>query len=250
MPKNIGKKVIIITGAGSGIGQSTALYFLKKNYLVALLGRNKSTLEQSAGNNSNSIILSCDVSNPKMVRDTFNKILLKWGRVDVLFNNAGIGTQSKIIDKVSITEWQNVLNTNLSGSFYCAQAAFKIMREQSPQGGRIINNGSVSAHVPRPGSSPYTTTKHAITGLTKSLSLDGRKFNIVSSQIDIGNASTPMTKKMSQGVQQANGELKTEPTIDVSIISKSIFQIAELPLDANVQFMTIMASSMPYIGRG
>ena len=243
-------KTIIITGAGSGIGKSTAEYFLKNNYCVALLGRNKKKLEQASNSSKNALVIPCDISNFESVEDAFDKVFSEWGYINVLFNNAGIGTNSKTIDEISISEWKEVVDINLSGSFYCARSAFKIMKNQTPQGGRIINNGSISAHVPRPGSSPYTSTKHAITGLTKSISLDGRPFNIVSCQIDIGNAATEMTKKMSVGVPQANGSIKAEPTMEVTNVSKSIFYMAELPLNANVQFMTVMASSMPYIGRG
>ena len=184
------------------------------------------------------------------MKRAFEKIFSKWNRVDVLFNNAGISKPSKTIDEISSDDWCEVVNINLSGSFYCAKEAFTIMKNQNPQGGRIINNGSISAHVPRPGSAPYTSTKHAITGLTRSISLDGRKFNIVCSQIDIGNAGTEMTKKMSRGIVQASGEIKKEPTMDVNHVAKSVFDMAELPLDANIQFMTIMAPTMPYIGRG
>ncbi len=243
-------KTIIITGAGSGIGKATAELFLKNNYNVALIGRNLKNLEKVAASSNKARAFQCDVSNIEMVESTFKTILSKWEHLDVLFNNAGIGNLSNTIDKISIEEWKSVIDINLTGSFICSKIAFKIMKEQSPQGGRIINNGSVSAHVPRPGSSPYTTSKHGITGLTKSTSLDGRKYNISCSQIDIGNAKTEMTQKMEKGITQANGSVIKEPTIDVSHISQSILNIANLPLEANVQFMTIMASSMPYIGRG
>ena len=243
-------KTIIITGAGSGIGKATAELFLKNNYNVALIGRNLKNLEKVAASSNKARAFQCDVSNIEMVESTFKTILSKWEHLDVLFNNAGIGNLSNTIDKISIEEWKSVIDINLTGSFICSKIAFKIMKEQSPQGGRIINNESVSAHVPRPGSSPYTTSKHGITGLTKSTSLDGRKYNISCSQIDIGNAKTEMTQKMEKGITQANGSVIKEPTIDVSHISQSILNIANLPLEANVQFMTIMASSMPYIGRG
>ena len=243
-------KTIIITGAGSGIGKATAELFLKNNYNVALIGRNLKNLEKVAASSNKARAFQCDVSNIEMVESTFKTILSKWEHLDVLFNNAGIGNLSNTIDKISIEEWKSVIDINLTGSFICSKIAFKIMKEQSPQGGRIINNGSVSAHVPRPGSSPYTTSKHGITGLTKSTSLDGREYNISCSQIDIGNAKTLMTQKMEKGITQANGSVIKEPTIDVSHISQSILNIANLPLEANVQFMTIMASSMPYIGRG
>ena len=243
-------KTIIITGAGSGIGKATAELFLKNNYSVALIGRNLKNLEKVAALSNKAKAFQCDVSNLEMVESTFNTILSKWKHLDVLFNNAGIGNLSNSIDKISIEEWKSVIDINLTGSFICSKIAFKIMKEQSPQGGRIINNGSVSAHVPRPGSSPYTTSKHGITGLTKSISLDGRQYNIACSQIDIGNAKTEMTQKMEKGIMQANGSTQIEPTMDVKHVSQSVLNIANLPLDANVQFMTIMASSMPYIGRG
>ena len=243
-------KVIVITGAGSGIGKSCSNYFLSKNYKVALLGRNEKNLLQTASSNNHALVLKCDVSNPLEVNRAFEKILSKWNRVDVLFNNAGISKPSKTIDEISSDDWCEVVNINLSGSFYCAKEAFKIMKNHTPQGGRIINNGSISAHVPRPGSAPYTVSKHAITGLTKSISLDGRKYNIVCSQIDIGNAGTEMTKKMSKGIIQASGDIVREPVINVDHIAKAVYDIAELPLNTNIQFMTIMASSMPYIGRG
>ena len=243
-------KTIIITGAGSGIGKATAELFLKNNYNVALIGRNLKNLEKVAASSNKARAFQCDVSNIEMVESTFKTILSKWEHLDVLFNNAGIGNLSNTIDKISIEEWKSVIDINLTGSFICSKIAFKIMKEQSPQGGRIINNGSVSAHVPRPGSSPYTTSKHGITGLTKSISLDGRQYNIACSQIDIGNAKTEMTQKMVKGIIQANGSTQIEPTMDVKHVSQSVLNIANLPLDANVQFMTIMASSMPYIGRG
>ena len=243
-------KTIIITGAGSGIGKATAELFLKNNYNVALIGRNLKNLEKVAASSNKARAFQCDVSKIEMVESTFKTILSKWEHLDVLFNNAGIGNLSNTIDKISIEEWKSVIDINLTGSFICSKIAFKIMKKQSPQGGRIINNGSVSAHVPRPGSSPYTTSKHGITGLTKSTSLDGRKYNISCSQIDIGNAKTEMTQKMEKGITQANGSVIKEPTIDVNHVSQSVLNIANLPLEANIQYMTIMASSMPYIGRG
>ena len=243
------KKVIIITGAGAGIGKACSEYFLKKDYNVALLGRNKNKLILDS-KNDNWISIGCDIRKYSDVKNAFQKINAKWGRIDTLFNNAGIGKPSKTIDLISSDDWLDVVNTNLNGNFYCAKEAFFYMKNQQPQGGRIINNGSVSAHVPRPGSAPYTSTKHAITGLTRSISLDGRKFNIACSQIDIGNAGTEMTKRMSEGIIQANGDIKKEPIMDVSHVAKAVYDIAELPLNTNIQFMTIMASSMPYIGRG
>ena len=243
------KKVIIITGAGAGIGKACSEYFLKKDYYVALMGRNKDKLIIDS-KNDNWISIECDIRKYSDVKNAFQKINAKWGRIDTLFNNAGIGKASKTIDLISSDDWLDVVNTNLNGNFYCAKEAFFYMKNQQPQGGRIINNGSVSAHVPRPGSAPYTSTKHAITGLTRSISLDGRKFNIACSQIDIGNAGTEMTKRMSEGIIQANGDIKKEPIMDVSHVAKAVYDIAELPLSTNIQFMTIMASSMPFIGRG
>ena len=243
-------KVVIITGAGAGIGKACSNYFLNKNYNVALLGRNKNKLNPDNAKGKNYLRLECDVSNYLNVQSVFKKIIDKWGRIDVLFNNAGIENPANTIDLISKENWDNLININLNGSFYCAKEAFHYMKSQSPKGGRIINNGSISAHVPRPGSAPYTVSKHAITGLTKSISLDGRKYNIVCSQIDIGNAGTEMTKKMSKGIIQASGEILREPVINVDHIAKAVYDIAELPLNTNIQFMTIMASSMPYIGRG
>ena len=244
------KKTILITGASQGIGKTCAIKFLKEGYKVAILARNKTKLESTFNNFESTIILSCDVSNYNQVYQSFEVIKKRWGRLDVLFNNAGIGVKANTPEKISFHDWKRVIDINLNGSFICAQNAFRIMKEQNPQGGRIINNGSVSSHVPRPGSSPYTTSKHAITGLTKSISLDGRPFNIACSQIDIGNALTDMVVEMKSGIKQADGSIKTEATMDPSHVANSVYHIAELPLDANVQFMTIMATSMPYIGRG
>ena len=242
------KKVIIITGAGAGIGKACAEYFLKKDYNVALLGRNKNKLILDS-KNDNWISIGCDIRKYSDVKNAFQAINAKWGRIDTLFNNAGIGKASKTIDLISSDDWLDVVNTNLNGNFYCAKEAFFYMKNQQPQGGRIINNGSVSAHVPRPGSAPYTSTKHAITGLTRSISLDGRKFNIACSQIDIGNAGTEMTKRMSEGLfKQVVNKKRTYN--GCKPCAKAVYDIAELPLNTNIQFMTIMASSMPYIGRG
>ncbi len=247
---NIVHKVIVITGAGSGIGKACVQKFLAKNFKVALIGRNKSTLRKTANENPHTLVLPCDVSNPDEVNTSFETLIRTWGRIDVLFNNAGIGNPSKKLDEMTYQEWKEVIDINLNGSFLCAQAAFRLMRKQKPQGGRIINNGSVSAHVPRPGSAPYTASKHAITGLTRSISLDGRPFSITCSQIDIGNARTDMVEKMKTGVPQADGSVKPEATIDPKHVAASVLNIANLPLDTNVQFMTIMATKMPYIGRG
>ena len=250
MTKDKYKKNIVITGAGTGIGKATAEFFLDKGYLVALIGRRKTKLLESAKKNKNALILPCDISNYEEVKKAFSTVNKKWKKIDVLFNNAGISSKTKTIDKITINEWYEAININLVGSFFCAKEAFKIMRNQKPQGGRIINNGSISSHSPRPLSTAYTTTKHAITGLTKSISLDGRKFNIACSQIDIGNTKSNMTEKMKAGIIQASGTIKKEPVFDAKHVAKSIFYIAELPLDVNVQFMTLMATKMPYIGRG
>ena len=244
------KKTIIITGAGSGIGKSCANLFLEKGYQVGLIGRRKQLLDEIAKNHDNAIPISCDVTDPKQVDSAFNQVYSNWGKLDVLFNNAGKGTPPRTIDETPFEDWISVVNVNLTGSFLCAQAAFKIMRNQTPQGGRIINNGSISAYVPRPGSIPYTTTKHAITGLTRTLSLDGRPFNIACGQIDIGNALTDMAARMVEGVPQADGSIKAESVMDVQNVALSVLHMAELPLEANVQFMTVMATDMPYIGRG
>jgi NAD(P)-dependent dehydrogenase (short-subunit alcohol dehydrogenase family) len=243
-------KSIIITGAGSGIGRSCAEMFLNKGYRVGLIGRRAALLEEVAGGNTDALALSCDITDPDAVRAAFDKALGAWGRIDVLFNNAGLGKPSRTIDEISTEDWLEVVQVNLTGAFFCAREAFRIMRAQTPQGGRIINNGSVSAYVPRPGSVPYTSTKHAITGLTRSLSLDGRPFNIACGQIDIGNALTEMAVPMTKGVPQADGSIKPEATMDVSHVASSVLHMAELPLDANVQFMTVMATNMPYVGRG
>ena len=250
MAKNIPKKTIIITGAGSGIGRAAAQAFLENGYKVGLIGRRVQMLKATAEGYKDALVLPCDVSNPVDVDIAFAEAFAAWGRLGTLFNNAGVGSFSKPIDEIPIKTWLDVVSINLTGSFLCARAAFKLMREQSPQGGRIINNGSISAHSPRPGSAPYTSTKHAITGLTKSLSLDGRAFDICASQIDIGNALTEMAQAMTTGMPQANGSVMPEAVLDVAHVASSVLHIANLPLDANVQFMTVMASKMPFIGRG
>lgn len=243
-------KSIIITGAGRGIGAATTKAFLNAGYNVGLIGRNHTTLEAAAEGHINALVLPCDVGEVSQVEAAFETAYASWGRIDVLFNNAGRGSPARSIDETSIDDWLDVVRINLTGSFLCARAAFAIMRRQSPQGGRIINNGSISAHVPRPGSSPYTSTKHAITGLTRSLSLDGRPYDIACGQIDIGNALTDMAQRMIQGVPQADGSVRAEPVMDVAHVANSVLHMAELPLEANVQFMTVMATKMPYIARG
>ena len=246
-------KSIIVTGAGSGVGRAAALACLDAGWGVALLGRRQDALEETlsqTGNAANGLALPCDVSDAHAVESAFDVVAAKFGRIDALFNNAGAGSAPATIDETSIDTWRTVVDVNLNGAFYCAREAFKHMRAQSPQGGRIVNNGSISAHVPRPGSVPYTTTKHAITGLTRTLSLDGRPFKIACGQLDIGNAETPMTERMAQGVPQADGSIAVEDRMDVAHVGQALLQMVELPLESNVQFMTIMATNMPFIGRG
>jgi NAD(P)-dependent dehydrogenase (short-subunit alcohol dehydrogenase family) len=247
-------KIVIITGAGSGIGKATALALLKEGYRVVLAGRRVEALEQTlaaAGPySSNALAIPTDVSNPSSVHELFAKVRNTFGRLDLLFNNAGSSAPSVPLEDLPVDQWRHVIDVNLTGAFLCTQAAFRLMKEQTPRGGRIINNGSISAHAPRPNSAPYTASKHAITGLTKSTALDGRKYDIVCGQIDIGNAETPMTVKMHKGVLQASGEIAVEPTIDVEHVARAVLYMANLPLDANVLFMTVMATKMPFVGRG
>lgn len=244
------KKSILITGAGSGIGRETARLFLAQGYNVGLIGRRSDKLEETAAGQENARILPCDVTKPESVATVFDDFVAEFNHLDVLFNNAGMGLPSTLIDEIAVDDWQALNDVNITGMFLCARAAFGQMRRQSPQGGRIINNGSISAHVPRPGSVPYTMSKHAVTGLTRTLSLDGRKFNIACGQIDIGNALTEMAQAMTVGVPQANGSIEAEAVMDPADIARSVLHMAELPLSANVQFMTVMASAMPFIGRG
>ncbi len=241
---------IVITGAGSGIGRVTAQAFLEDGWRVALVGRREAPLRETANGDANALVLPFDVSQPEAVEKGFAQVARDWGRIDALFNNAGIFTKGAPIDEIPVEDWMQLSAVNITGMFLCARAAFGQMRRQNPQGGRIINNGSISAHVPRPGSSPYTTSKHAITGLTRSISLDGRPFDIACSQIDIGNALTEMAAPMAVGVKQANGEIAPEAVMDAEHVATSVLHMAKLPLDANVQFMTVMATKMPYIGRG
>jgi len=247
-------KVAIVTGAGTGIGKSAALALLQEGYAVALAGRRQEPLEMTAkaagAASARALVVPTNVGDPTSVRALFAKTREAFGRLDVLFNNAGGGAPPIPLEDLTYEQWQAVLDANLTGAFLCTQEAFKIMKSQTPMGGRIINNGSISAHVPRPNSAPYTATKHGITGLTKSTSLDGRKYNIACGQIDIGNAATEMTAKMHSGVPQANGTLAAEPTMDVENVARAVVYMASLPLDANVQFITIMATQMPFIGRG
>ena len=241
---------ILITGGGSGIGRVTARLFLERGWRVGLIGRRQDALEETAAKNPNALVLSCDVTDPQAVDAAFARAAGEWGRLDVLFNNAGAVLISKLIDEISVEDWRRVTDVNITGMFLCARAAFRQMRTQDPMGGRIINNGSVSADVPRPGSVPYTVSKHAVTGLTRTLSLDGRAHGIACCQIDIGNAASDMTAAMSRGVPQADGALKVEPVIDVGHVAACVVQMADLPLDVNMQFVTIMATAMPFIGRG
>lgn len=248
------RPVALITGAGSGIGRATALALLKAGYAVVLAGRRQASLDQTvaaAGElAANALAVVTDVRNPESVEALFTATRERHGRLDVLFNNAGTGAPPVPLEEVSFAHWQATVETNLTGAFLCTQQAFRIMKSQQPMGGRIINNGSISAHAPRPNSAPYTSTKHAMTGLTKSTSLDGRRYNIACGQIDIGNAATEMAAPMQRGVPQANGEVVVEAVMDVDHVAQAVVQMASLPLESNIQFMTIMATKMPFIGRG
>jgi len=247
-------KIAVVTGAGSGIGRAVALGFLANGYGVALAGRHAGTLEETARESnapaSRVLAVETDVTNPASVADLFARTRETFGRLDVVFNNAGISAPGKLLEDLTVEEWRAVVDTNLTGAFLCTQAAFRLMKDQDPRGGRIINNGSISAYAPRPNSAPYTATKHAITGLTKSTSLDGRKYDIACSQIDIGNAATAMTARMASGVPQANGQIAPEPRLDLQHVVDAVLYMAGLPLEANVQFMTVMATKMPLVGRG
>ena len=248
------EKVAIVTGAGTGIGKAVALALLGEGYAVVLAGRRKELLEAGAlegkSSGSRTLVVPTDVSDPASIRALFARTKEAFGRLDLLFNNAGTGAPAVPLEELTYEQWKTVVDTNLTGVFLCTQEAFKIMKSQEPRGGRIINNGSISAHAPRPNSAPYTSTKHAITGLTKSTSLDGRKYDIACGQIDIGNAATPMTERMKKGVPQPNGTIQVEPTMDVQHVARAVVYMASLPLDANVQFLTVMATKMPFIGRG
>ena len=247
-------KVAIITGAGSGIGKRTALALLEEQYSVVLAGRRKeplATTKTEAGDTgSRAHVVPTDITDPDSVRNLFAVTKEVFGRLDLLFNNAGIITPAVLLEDLSYEQWKSTVDTNLTGAFLCTQEAFKMMKVQDPKGGRIINNGSISANMPRPNSAPYTATKHAITGLTKSTALDGRKYDIACGQIDIGNAGTEITEKMKEGILQANGSIMVEPTMDVDHVARAVVHMASLPLDANVLFMTVMATKMPYTGRG
>jgi NAD(P)-dependent dehydrogenase (short-subunit alcohol dehydrogenase family) len=245
------KKVAIVTGAGSGIGKAAALALARDGWSVVFVGRRKEPIEGAAGQaGGDCLAVAADVSDPASVAKLFETVKVKFGRLDLLFNNAGASAPPVPLEDLTPEQWTGVVDVNLNGMFYCLAAAFRQMKAQSPRGGRIINNGSISAVAPRPNSAPYTATKHAVTGLTKSASLDGRKYDIAVGQIDIGNAATEMTARMKEGVPQANGTLAPEPTMDVANVARAIVHMASLPLDANVQFMTVMATKMPFVGRG
>jgi NAD(P)-dependent dehydrogenase (short-subunit alcohol dehydrogenase family) len=237
---------ILVTGAGAGIGRATARRFLAEGWEVTLLGRRRDALDGTAQGHPAARIIPCDVGEPAQVEAAFTGL----ARLDVLFNNAGISAPAAPIDEIPVEQWLDVCRTNITGMFLCARAAFGLMRRQSPRGGRIINNGSISAHVPRPGSAPYTTSKHAVTGLTRTLALDGRAFDIACAQIDIGNALTDMAARFTRGVPQADGSIRAEPVMDVDHVAGMVLHMASLPLDVNTPFVTIMARDMPYIGRG
>ena len=247
-------KVAVVTGAGSGIGKQVAIALLREEYSVVLAGRRRESLaaavEEAKELGSQTLVVPTDVRDRSSVRLLFTKTKEVFGRLDLLFNNAGTSAPSTLLEDLTYEQWKSVVDTNLTGPFLCTQEAFKLMKAQSPQGGRIINNGSISAHAPRPNSAPYTATKHAITGLTKSTSLDGRKYNIACGQIDIGNAATAMAERMKSGVPQANGSIEVEPTMDPQQVARAVVYMASLPLDANVLFLTVMATKMPFVGRG
>jgi NAD(P)-dependent dehydrogenase (short-subunit alcohol dehydrogenase family) len=247
-------KVAIVTGAGSGIGKASALALLREGYSVALAGRRPAALEQAVKEAgaaaARALAVPTDVGDPASVRALFATTKEKFGRLDLLFNNAGQNAPGIPLEELTFEQWKSVVDANLTGAFLCTQEAFRIMKSQTPRGGRIINNGSISAHAPRPNSAPYTSTKHAITGLTKSTSLDGRKYDIACGQIDIGNARTEMAERMAKGVPQADGSIKVEPLMDVQQVAATVVYMASLPLEANVQFVTVMATKMPFVGRG
>ena len=247
------KRVALVTGAGSGIGKSAAIALLEDGYHVALVGRRKEMLEKTAaesGAKDRALVLPADITKDDQVAKVFSEVKSKWGRLDVLFNNAGMGAPAVPMEELPISKWREVVDLNLTAMFMCIQEAIRIMKAQEPKGGRIINNGSISAHAPRPMSVAYTATKHAVTGLTKCVSLDGRKHDIACGQIDIGNALTDLAARMAKGVPQADGSVRPEPLMDVRHVGEAVLHMANLPLDVNVQFMTIMASKMPFVGRG
>lgn len=247
-------KIAIVTGAGSGIGRAAAVALLREGYAVALAGRRAEALDETAQlagvDPARTLAVPTDVADPAAVRNLFDLTVARFGRVDVVFNNAGMGGPNVPLDELAVDKWRQIVDVNLNGAFWCVREAFRVMKAQTPRGGRIINNGSISAHTPRPNSAPYTATKHAITGLTKSAALDGRPFDICCGQIDIGNAATPLTARMKDGVPQADGAKRPEPTMDVEHVARAVVYMAGLPPDANVLTMTVMATQMPYVGRG
>ena len=246
-------KIAIVTGAGTGIGRAAALALLKDGWHVALAGRRAEPLETvvaESGAGPRAVAVPTDVADPQAVRALFDRVVQAFGRVDLLFNNAGVNAPGVPLDELTVEQWKNVVDINLNGMFYCIQNAFRVMKAQDPKGGRIINNGSISAHTPRPNSIAYTATKHAVMGLTKTASLDGRRHDIAVGQVDVGNAGTEMAMRMAKGVPQANGEIAVEPLMDVSIVGQSVLYMANLPLEANVMFHTVMATKMPFAGRG
>jgi NAD(P)-dependent dehydrogenase (short-subunit alcohol dehydrogenase family) len=251
---NQSTKVAVVTGAGTGVGKASALALVKAGFAVALAGRRpeplQATVSEAGKMGGRALAVPTDVADPASVRALFDKVKQTFGRLDLLFNNAGTGAPAIPMEELSFEQWKKVVDANLTGSFLCAQQAIRMMKEQNPQGGRIINNGSISAHTPRPFSAPYTATKHAITGLTKSISLDGRPFNIACGQIDIGNAETDMARRMKDGVPQADLSIKAEPLMDAQHVADMVAHMASLPLEANVQFVTVMATKMPFVGRG
>jgi NAD(P)-dependent dehydrogenase (short-subunit alcohol dehydrogenase family) len=248
------QKVALVTGAGSGVGRASAIALFKAGYHIVVVGRRADALDEtiknSGASSAQALAVPTDVGNPDGVKALFAKVKDKFGRLDVLFNNAGMGAPAIPMEDLTFEQWQAVVSVNLTGMFLCTQQAIHLMKAQDPHGGRIINNGSISAHAPRPNSSPYTATKHAVTGLTKSTSLDCRKYDIACGQIDIGNAATEMTTRMTKGVIQPNGEMVVEPRMDVEIVANAVVHMASLPLEANVLFMTVMATKMPFVGRG
>ena len=243
-------KVALVTGAGTGIGKAAALAMLQDGYRVALVGRRKELLEKTASGFDNAMVLPGDITKQEVVKAVFAKVKERWGRLDVLFNNAGMGAPAVPMEDLPYETWKAVVDINLNAMFLCSQEAVRIMKAQQPKGGRIVNNGSISAHAPRPNTIAYTATKHAVTGLTKSISLDGRSHDIACGQIDIGNAATELTERMTKGIQQANGSMMVEPRMDVVHVGAAVLHMANLPLESNVQFMTIMATKMPFVGRG
>lgn len=247
------KRIAIVTGGGTGIGKAAALALLADGWRVAIAGRRVEPLQATASESGAAervLAVPTDVTDPASVQALFDAVVAQWGRVDLLFNNAGMSSSGVLLEDLSIETWKKVVDTNLNGMFYCLQQAFRVMKAQSPQGGRIINNGSISAHAPRPNSIAYTATKHAVSGLTKTAALDGRKYDIAVGQIDVGNAATDIGMKMTQGVPQADGQIRPEPLIDVDTVGQSVLYMANLPLTANVLFHTVMATKMPFVGRG